>query len=154
MEKMDRRAFVGGTLAATGALALGGVIESAEAERRPRKPSDKVQAVYTVVAEAQRRAIAAMRPGASSKAVDTIARGYIAEQGFGDYFNHGLGHGFGLQHQSSYDGLGNKTDEYSHGDSISSPIMGYGYAARNVWWQGTSSISSTTNRWNSPTRIK
>jgi Xaa-Pro aminopeptidase len=62
-----------------------------------RKPTDKLQAVYAVVAEAQRRAIAAMTPGASSKAVDTAARGYIAEQGYGDYFTHGLGHGFGLQ---------------------------------------------------------
>ena len=62
-----------------------------------RNPSDKLQAVYAVVAEAQRRAIAAMTPGASSKDVDTIARGYIADQGYGEFFNHGLGHGFGLQ---------------------------------------------------------
>jgi Xaa-Pro aminopeptidase len=62
-----------------------------------RKPSDKLRAVHAVVAQAQRRAIAAMKPGASSKAVDTIARGYIADQGYGDYFTHGLGHGFGLQ---------------------------------------------------------
>jgi Xaa-Pro aminopeptidase len=60
------------------------------------KPSDKLRAVHAVVAEAQRRAIAAMRPGASSKAVDAIARGYIAEQGYGEFFTHGLGHGFGL----------------------------------------------------------
>ena len=62
-----------------------------------KSPSDRVRTVHAVVREAQRRAIAAMRPGASSKAVDTIARGYIAEQGFGEFFNHGLGHGFGLQ---------------------------------------------------------
>ncbi len=62
-----------------------------------RKPSDKLQLVYAVVAEAQRRAIAGMTPGASSKGVDTIARSYIAEQGYGDFFNHGLGHGLGLQ---------------------------------------------------------
>ena len=62
-----------------------------------RKPSDKVRAVHAVVKEAQRRAIAAMRPGASSKDVDTIARGYIKDQGYGELFNHGLGHGFGLQ---------------------------------------------------------
>ena len=61
------------------------------------KPSDKLRAIHAVVIEAQRRAIAAMRPGASSKAVDAIARGYIAEQGYGPFFNHGLGHGFGLQ---------------------------------------------------------
>ncbi len=58
---------------------------------------DKVRKVHAVVKEAQRRAIQAMRPGASSKDVDTIARGYIADQGFGEFFNHGLGHGFGLQ---------------------------------------------------------
>jgi Xaa-Pro aminopeptidase len=62
-----------------------------------RKPSDKLQLVYAVVAEAQRRAIAGMTPGASSKSVDTIARSFIAEQGYGDFFNHGLGHGLGLQ---------------------------------------------------------
>ncbi len=62
-----------------------------------RKPSDKLRAVHAVVLEAQRRAIALMHPGASSKAVDTVARGYIAEQGYGEFFNHGLGHGFGLQ---------------------------------------------------------
>ena len=60
-------------------------------------PSDKLRSVHAVVKEAQRRAIAAMRPGASSKDVDAIARGYIDEQGYGDHFNHGLGHGFGLQ---------------------------------------------------------
>jgi Xaa-Pro aminopeptidase len=38
-----------------------------------------------------------MRPGVSSKVVDTTARSYIAQQGFGEAFNHGLGHGFGLQ---------------------------------------------------------
>jgi Xaa-Pro aminopeptidase len=62
-----------------------------------RKPSEKLREVHAVVAEAQRRAIALMRPGASSKAVDTAARGYIADQGYGAFFTHGLGHGFGLQ---------------------------------------------------------
>jgi Xaa-Pro aminopeptidase len=62
-----------------------------------RPPSDKLRQVHGVVREAQRRAIAAMRPGASSKSIDAIARGYIADAGFGEAFNHGLGHGFGLQ---------------------------------------------------------
>jgi Xaa-Pro aminopeptidase len=53
--------------------------------------------VHAVVREAQRRAIAAIAPGVKTTAVDAAARSYIAEQGFGDYFNHGLGHGFGLQ---------------------------------------------------------
>ncbi len=53
--------------------------------------------VHAVVREAQRRAIAAIAPGVKTTAVDAAARGYIAEQGFGEFFNHGLGHGFGLQ---------------------------------------------------------
>lgn len=61
------------------------------------KPSDDVREVHAIVKEAQRRAIAAMRPGASSKEVDRIARGYIEQEGYGEFFNHGLGHGFGLQ---------------------------------------------------------
>ncbi|MBI2805711.1 MAG: aminopeptidase P family protein [Planctomycetes bacterium] len=65
--------------------------------RGGRPPGAKLRAVYAVVLEAQRRAIAAMRPGASTKAVDAIARGFIADQGYGEFFNHGLGHGFGLQ---------------------------------------------------------
>jgi predicted aldo/keto reductase-like oxidoreductase len=41
-ELLNRREFVGGTLAATSALALAAGAEQAEADRRPRKPSDKV----------------------------------------------------------------------------------------------------------------
>src|SRR5205814_5165119 len=55
---------------------------------------------------------------------------------------HEAGHGFGLQHQSVYDSSGTKLDEYSHGDALSAPIMGYGYAPRNTWWEGPSSISA------------
>ncbi len=62
-----------------------------------RQPSDQLRRVHAIVKEAQRRAIAAMRPGVSSRLVDSIARGYIADQGFKEQFNHGLGHGFGLQ---------------------------------------------------------
>jgi Xaa-Pro aminopeptidase len=66
-------------------------------------PSDQLRAIHAVVKEAQRRAIAAMRPGVSSKVVDHAARGWIADQGYGEFFNHGLGHGFGLQiHESPF----------------------------------------------------
>jgi Xaa-Pro aminopeptidase len=59
-------------------------------------PPEKLQQVYGVVLEAQRRAIAAVRPGAVASAVDAAARSYIADAGFGPYFSHGLGHGLGL----------------------------------------------------------
>jgi hypothetical protein len=58
--------------------------------------------------------------------------------------SHESGHGFGLQHQSSWSGT-TKTAEYSTGNGATAPIMGNSYyATRGVWWYGTSSISSTS----------
>ncbi len=56
----------------------------------------KQREVYDVVQGAQRRAIEAVRPGTPVREVDTIARDYIAERGYGSYFTHGTGHGVGL----------------------------------------------------------
>jgi Xaa-Pro aminopeptidase len=52
--------------------------------------------ICQIVLEAQRLAIAAIRPGMSGKAVDEIARQYIRERGYAGRFGHGLGHGTGL----------------------------------------------------------
>jgi len=58
---------------------------------------------------------------------------------------HEAGHGFGLQHQSSYDSTGTKIAEYNQGNSQIAPIMGFAcYSARALWRYGTSSISSTS----------
>lgn len=59
----------------------------------PRKIGD----VYKIVLEAQRRAIAAIRPGRRMCDIDAVARDFITEAGYGDAFNHGLGHGLGLE---------------------------------------------------------
>jgi Xaa-Pro aminopeptidase len=56
----------------------------------------KEHEVYDVVHQAQQHAIAAIRPDVSVKAVDKVARDYIIERGYGDYFTHGTGHGVGL----------------------------------------------------------
>ncbi|MCA8992819.1 MAG: aminopeptidase P family protein [Planctomycetaceae bacterium] len=58
--------------------------------------TQRFEEIYNVVLAAQEAAIAAIRPGKSCAEVDAVARDYIAEQGFGEYFDHGLGHGFGL----------------------------------------------------------
>jgi Xaa-Pro aminopeptidase len=60
------------------------------------KPDDIFLKVYHTVLEAQQQAIAAIRSGADSKAVDAVARDYITRQGFEGKFGHGLGHGTGL----------------------------------------------------------
>lgn len=57
----------------------------------------KVAKVYMAVLHAQKAAIAAIRPGVKASAVDAAARSVIDAAGFGPYFNHGLGHGLGLQ---------------------------------------------------------
>lgn len=59
---------------------------------------------------------------------------------------HEVGHNFGLQHQSDYDLLGNKTHEYTSGyDNLHGAIMGVDYA-RNVhkWFLGHPSNSATS----------
>ncbi len=58
--------------------------------------------------------------------------------------SHEAGHTFGLQHQSTYSGT-TKTNEYNPGSAVKAPIMGNSYSAtRALWWNGQSSISSTT----------
>ena len=60
------------------------------------EPDDTFKKVYQTVLEAQHKAIDAIRPGMSSKAVDGIARSHIDKMGFKSKFGHGLGHGTGL----------------------------------------------------------
>ena len=54
------------------------------------------QKVYDIVKCAGDMAINALAAGMPAKAVDAIAREYIAVMGYGDYFGHGLGHSLGL----------------------------------------------------------
>ncbi len=60
------------------------------------KISPKLERIYGVVLSAQLKAIEAIRPGATGQEIDGIARGVIADAGFGRFFGHGLGHGIGL----------------------------------------------------------
>ena len=60
------------------------------------KADDTFQKVFNTVAEAQKRAIDAIKAGVSSKSVDRVARQYIEDNGFKGKFGHGLGHGTGL----------------------------------------------------------
>jgi Xaa-Pro aminopeptidase len=57
----------------------------------------KQEEMHSVVMEAQSRAIKAIRPGATGVEIDSVARDYIAERGYGEFFGHSLGHGLGLE---------------------------------------------------------
>ena len=58
---------------------------------------DDAREVYELVLRAQQAALEAVRPAASGKEVDAVAREMISEAGYGDRFGHGLGHGVGLE---------------------------------------------------------
>lgn len=53
--------------------------------------------IFDTVLQAHDLAIAQVRPGMALRDIDSVARRYIAERGFGEYFGHGLGHGVGLE---------------------------------------------------------
>jgi autotransporter-associated beta strand protein len=59
---------------------------------------------------------------------------------------HEVGHNFGLAHQSDYDLLGNKKNEYSSGfDSLHGPLMGVDYAQGvHKWFIGHPSSSASS----------
>jgi len=57
---------------------------------------DLFQQVFDVVVQAQKMAIKGIRAGASTKAVDSLARKHIEDKGFKERFGHALGHGTGL----------------------------------------------------------
>ena len=61
------------------------------------KPSEEQLAVYNTVLDAQMKALEVIKPGLKGKDVDSVARQYISQKGYGNYFGHGLGHGVGLE---------------------------------------------------------
>ncbi len=61
------------------------------------KPKPKAISIYRTVLEAQQKTIVAAVSGISVKELDSIARNFIKDAGYGDYFTHSLGHGVGLQ---------------------------------------------------------
>jgi Xaa-Pro aminopeptidase len=59
-------------------------------------PSLEQKKIYRIVKEAHDRAIEKIRPGIPIGEVDGAAREHIRNQGYGEYFGHGTGHGIGL----------------------------------------------------------
>ena len=59
--------------------------------------SDRQREIYNIVLEANKRGIAAAKPGNKMSDVDKAARDYITEKGFGEYFTHRTGHSIGLE---------------------------------------------------------
>ena len=60
------------------------------------KVTPKFEEIYGLVLAAQMAGIAAIRPGVTGREVDAVARKVIVDAGMGQLFNHGLGHGLGM----------------------------------------------------------
>ena len=60
-------------------------------------PDARARKVFETVADAVNTVIAAVKPGVRCADLDALARQMIERAGFGEYFNHPLGHGIGLQ---------------------------------------------------------
>ncbi|HEY7684207.1 MAG TPA: aminopeptidase P family protein [Gemmatimonadales bacterium] len=61
------------------------------------RADERQQAVYEVVRQAQRRALAHLRAGMTGREGDALAREVIVKAGYGEAFGHSLGHGLGLE---------------------------------------------------------
>src|SRR5690349_12564257 len=71
------------------------------------EPAGWQRDIYDLVAEAQRAGIEALEVGAETGAVDAAAREVIEAAGHAEHFQHGLGHGVGLEiHEAPMLGYG------------------------------------------------
>lgn len=56
----------------------------------------ELEKIYNIVLEAHERVNSGAKAGMTGKEIDALARDYITEKGYGDYFGHSTGHGLGL----------------------------------------------------------
>lgn len=57
----------------------------------------KAKEIFNIVLEANKRAIAMVKPGVRFCDIDNVAREYITEKGYGKYFTHRTGHSIGIE---------------------------------------------------------
>ncbi len=62
-----------------------------------KEAPEKAKEVFEIVLEANKRAIALVKPGVRFCDIDAAARDYITEKGYGKYFTHRTGHSIGLE---------------------------------------------------------
>lgn len=62
-----------------------------------KEPNEKAKEVFNIVLEAQKRAVALVKPGVRFCDIDAACRDYITEKGYGEFFTHRTGHHIGLE---------------------------------------------------------
>ncbi len=61
------------------------------------KATREQKKIYKILNTAKEEAIANVRPGMNGKNLDAYARDIITKEGYGQYFQHSLGHGIGIE---------------------------------------------------------
>ena len=62
-----------------------------------RSVADEMREIYDIVLKAHYKAADMIKSGNAIASVDSAARDYISEMGYGEYFGHTTGHGVGLE---------------------------------------------------------
>ena len=60
------------------------------------KPSEEVKRAFSAMVEAQMAVLDAIRPGVTSREMDSLARNILKKYGYEEYAIHRCGHGQGL----------------------------------------------------------
>ncbi|MGL5417760.1 MAG: M24 family metallopeptidase [Clostridium sp.] len=74
------------------------------------KPNEELNKIYDVVKKAQEMGVKNIKKGAKALEVDKIVRDFIEKEGYGKYYNHGLGHGIGIGDGVEYPFLNQKSE--------------------------------------------
>lgn len=80
-----------------------------------KEVSEKSRDVYETVLEANKRAIATVKPGVRLCDIDAAARDYIESKGYGEYFTHRTGHFIGTEVHEAGDVSASNTNKVSEG---------------------------------------
>ena len=88
-------------------LGCGGHVDGYRADKtrsvQVAPATEKFKKIYEIVKQAQQKAFEAICPGVTCESIDAVARGFIADAGYGEYFIHRVGHGLGLDgHEPPY----------------------------------------------------
>lgn len=68
-----------------------------------KEPHPRMKEIYKIVLDANKAARKALKPGVTWRQFDKVARDFIADRGYAEYFTHGLGHSLGLVAHDPYD---------------------------------------------------
>lgn len=60
-------------------------------------PGEELKKIHQIVLDANLKVTEQAGPGVTGKALDSVARDYITEKGYGEAFGHSTGHGIGLE---------------------------------------------------------